>query len=35
MDTNRDNKVSEQEYVSYMMPWILWQGVPADWHAAP
>lgn len=31
MDTDRDGKVSEQEYVSYMMPWILWQGVPADW----
>lgn len=34
MDTDRNQKVSEQEYVSYLMPWILWQGVPADWHPA-
>ena len=32
LDTDRDGKVSEAEYVSYLMPWILWQGVPANWH---
>jgi DNA-binding CsgD family transcriptional regulator len=31
LDTDRDDKVSEQEYISYMLPWILWQGVPVDW----
>ncbi len=35
LDTDRDGKVSEEEYVSYLLPWILWQGVPADWHPAP
>jgi DNA-binding CsgD family transcriptional regulator len=34
LDTDRNGKVSEQEYVSYLMPWILWQGVPTDWHPA-
>lgn len=33
MDTDRDGKVSQPEYVGYMLPWILWQGVPAGWHA--
>ncbi len=32
LDTDRDGKVGEQEYVSYMLPWILWQDVPADWQ---
>jgi DNA-binding CsgD family transcriptional regulator len=31
MDTNRDDKVSEAEYISYLMPWTLLSGVPADW----
>lgn len=31
MDTNRDDRVSEQEYISYLMPWTLLSGVPADW----
>ena len=35
LDTNRDGRVSEEEYVGYMMPWILWQGVPADWKPTP
>ena len=35
LDTDHDGKVSEAEYVSYLIPWILWQGVPADWHPAP
>ena len=34
LDTDRDGKVSEEEYVGYMLPWILWQGVPADWPPA-
>lgn len=32
MDTNRDGKVSEGEQVAYMMPWMLWQGVPSNWR---
>ena len=32
LDTNRDGRVSRDEYIAYMMPWILWQGVPADWR---
>jgi hypothetical protein len=32
LDNDRDSKVSEAEYVSYMLPWTLWSGVPADWH---
>lgn len=35
LDTNRDGKVSEDEYVQYLLPWVLWQGVPATWHPAP
>ena len=35
LDTNRDGRVSEEEYVAYMMPWILWQGVPANWMPTP
>jgi DNA-binding CsgD family transcriptional regulator len=31
LDTDRDGRVSEDEYVGYMIPWILWQGVPANW----
>lgn len=34
LDTDRDGRVSEQEYTSYMIPWILWQGVPV-WQAKP
>ncbi len=34
MDTNRDDKVSEAEYISYLMPWTLLSGVPADWKPA-
>lgn len=33
LDTDRDGKVSQQEYIDYMIPWILYQGVPAFWHA--
>lgn len=33
LDTNHDGKVSEQEYVRYMLPWTLLSGVPADWHS--
>jgi len=33
LDANRDGKVSEEEYIDYMTPWTLWQGVPAAWHA--
>ena len=32
LDTDRDGRVSEDEYVGYMLPWTLWQGVPADWQ---
>lgn len=32
MDTDRDGRIGRAEYVAYMLPWILWQGVPADWH---
>lgn len=28
MDRNADGRVSENEYIDYMLPWILWQGVP-------
>jgi len=31
LDTDRDGLVSQSEYVTYMMPWILWQGVPEAW----
>lgn len=31
LDTNRDGKVSRDEYVSYMMPWTLLSGIPKDW----
>jgi len=33
LDTDRDGKVSQDEYIGYMIPWTLWQGVPAFWHA--
>lgn len=32
LDTDRDNLVSKNEYVTYMMPWMLLQGVPEDWE---
>lgn len=32
LDTDRDGRVSQEEYVSYMLPWTLWAGVPAFWH---
>jgi DNA-binding CsgD family transcriptional regulator len=32
LDHNRDGRVSVEEYVSYMMAWTLWTGVPDDWH---
>ncbi len=32
LDNDGDGKVSEDEYVRYMLPWTLWTGVPADWH---
>jgi DNA-binding CsgD family transcriptional regulator len=31
LDTDRDDRVSEQEYISYMIPWILLSGVPDFW----
>ncbi len=34
LDRNRDGRVSEDEYVSYMMPWTLLSGVPAAWKPA-
>ena len=30
LDNDRDGKVSEREYVDYMMPWVLLSGVPVD-----
>ena len=35
MDQDRDGRISREEYIQYMMPWILLSGVPADWHPAP
>lgn len=32
LDTDRDGRVSEKEYVGYMLPWTLWNGAPAHWH---
>lgn len=32
LDNNRDGRVSEEEYVGYMVPWTLLSGVPADWQ---
>lgn len=32
LDTDRDGRVSEAEYVGYMLPWTLASGVPAEWH---
>jgi hypothetical protein len=32
LDNNRDGRVSQKEYVEYMMPWTLLSGVPADWQ---
>lgn len=32
LDNDRDGRVSEDEYVEYMMPWTLLSGVPADWQ---
>ena len=32
LDTDRDGKISQEEYISYMIPWTLYQGVPAAWH---
>jgi hypothetical protein len=34
LDTSRDGKVSADEYVGYMVPWVLLSGVPRDWKAA-
>lgn len=34
LDNDHDGKVSEQEYVEYMLPWTLWTGVPAAWQPA-
>jgi DNA-binding CsgD family transcriptional regulator len=34
LDTDRDNRVSQDEYVGYMRPWLLWQGIPKDWKAS-
>ncbi|MBS1240528.1 MAG: hypothetical protein H6R45_1234 [Proteobacteria bacterium] len=31
LDTDRDGRVNRDEYISYMMPWTLWQGIPKDW----
>lgn len=31
MDTDRDGKVSRNEYIEYMTPWILLSGVPVGW----
>jgi DNA-binding CsgD family transcriptional regulator len=28
MDRNDDGRVGEAEYIDYMLPWILWQGIP-------
>jgi len=32
LDTDRDGKINEAEYVGYMLPWTLASGVPAEWH---
>ena len=32
LDNDRDDRVSEDEYIEYMMPWTLLSGVPADWR---
>lgn len=32
LDTDRDGKVTENEYIGYMIPWTLASGVPTDWH---
>lgn len=32
LDNNRDGWVSEQEYVDYMLPWMLLSGVPSNWR---
>ncbi|MDP1026430.1 EF-hand domain-containing protein [Sphingomonas sp. KR1UV-12] len=34
LDNDRDGRVSETEYVDYMLPWTLGGGVPAEWHPA-
>lgn len=31
LDRDGDRRVSQNEYVSYMTPWILLSGVPLDW----
>lgn len=31
LDNDRDGRVSRQEYIEYMTPWILLSGVPKDW----
>lgn len=32
LDSDRDGKVTESEYVGYMIPWTLASGVPTYWH---
>lgn len=32
LDTDRDGRVSENEFVGYMLPWTLASGVPTGWH---
>ena len=31
LDNDRDDVVSRHEYVEYMIPWLLYQGIPAEW----
>ena len=31
MDADRNGRVSREEYVEYMVPWIMLHGVPAGW----
>ena len=35
LDTDRDDRVSEAEYLTYMAPWILLSGVPIGWQPKP